>query len=127
MNRNLASALVLTGTAAAAFALAVCSSAGAYAGDITIDPTPFVSTRDRAEVAAEVAGQGEALRLATSEAAMQAMTRPASGYTAAQAKADYILRRDEVNALTSEDSGSFYLAHTARAVAHDVILAGPDE
>jgi hypothetical protein len=128
MNRNLASALALAGTAAAAFAFGVLSPVTASADEITIDTTPFVSTKTRAEVAAEVAGQGEALRMASSEAAMQAAPLAASDYTAEQAKADYIAARDEVNALTREDSGSFYLTQSTQPAADaDVILAGSPE
>ena len=128
MNRNLASALALIAAAAAAFAFAALSPAIVYAGDITIDTTPFVGMKTRAEVAAEVADQGEALRLSSSEAAMQATALPASDYTSQEAKAEYIAARDEVNALTREDSGSFYLTQSTQPAADaDVILAGSPE
>lgn len=111
MNRHLESSLIITGTAAAAFALAAITSTGAYADDITIDTTPFVSTKTRAEVRAEVMGQGEQLRLAYGEwpsdmngASFQ------SGLTRNQVRNEYMASRDEVKALTGEDSGSSYLA-----------------
>ena len=46
MNRNLASTLTITATAAAAFALAAMASSNAYADDITVDNTPFVSEQN---------------------------------------------------------------------------------
>ena len=71
MNRNLASILTITTTTAAAIlAVAAMTSGTAYADDITVDNTPFVSTKTRAEVRAEVMGQAEALRTASSEWSM---------------------------------------------------------
>jgi hypothetical protein len=66
MNRNLASTLAVTATAAAALALAALASSKAYAEDITIDPTPFVSSKTRAEVRAELMGMSDAERRAYS-------------------------------------------------------------
>lgn len=57
MNRNLASALTIGATAAAAVAVAALGPAKAYADDITIDTTPFVSSKSRAEVQAELMRQ----------------------------------------------------------------------
>ena len=126
MNRNLASALAITTTAAAALAFAAIASGNAYADDITIDNTPFVSTKTRAEVRAELMGLPEAVRNANSEWSMQLnqTPQPNSGYTRAQAKAEYIAARREVNALNAEDSGSFYFATLPRSVDHSIIMAG---
>ena len=125
MNRNLASILTITTTTAAAIlAVAAMTSGTAYADDITVDNTPFVSTKTRAEVRAEVMGQAEALRTASSEWSMNQASRPNSAYTSAQAKADYIASRSEVHALTAEDSGSSYLARLPRHMSTGVILAG---
>ena len=126
MNRKLASALTITSTAAAVFAFAAIASGNAYADDITIDNTPFVSSKTRAEVRAELMGQSEALRTASSEWSMQLnqASQPTSGYTSAQAKADYIAARREVNALNAEDSGSSYFATLPRSVDHSIIMAG---
>jgi hypothetical protein len=126
MNRILASALTITTTAAAVLAVAAMATGTAYADDITIDPTPFVSTRTRAEVRAEVMGQSEALRIASSEWTMQSSPalQPDSAYTRAQAKADYLASRREVNAFTSEDSGSSYLAKLPRHMSSGVVVAG---
>jgi hypothetical protein len=126
MNRKLASTLSITSTAAAIFAVAAIASGSAYADDITIDTTPFVSTKTRAEVRAEVMGQAERLRIASSELSMQSYQAPmaASGYTRAQAKADYIAARDQVKALNAEDSGSSYLAAMQRGMHANVMVAG---
>jgi hypothetical protein len=127
MNRNFASTLALTTTAAAAFALAALASGNAYADDITIDNTPFVSSRTRAEVQAEVMGQGEVLRMANSEWSTQSnhASLPHSDFSREQAKAEYIASRREVNALNAEDSGSSYFASLPRRV-HGNIVAGTD-
>ena len=126
MNRKLASTLTIVSTAAAAFAFAAIASGNAYADDITVDKTPFVSTRTRAEVQAEVMGQSQALRLASSEWSMQSnqAALPHSDFTRAQAKAEYIAARREVNAFNSEDSGSSYLARLPRTVDATLIVAG---
>jgi hypothetical protein len=127
MNRNLASTLALTTTAAAAFVLAALASGNAYADDITIDKTPFVSSKTSAEVQAEVMGQAEALRMAHSEWSTQSDHASVlqSHFTSAQAKAEYIASRGEVNALNGEDSGSSYFAKLPRRV-HNNIVAGTD-
>lgn len=49
MNRNLAFALATGAIAAAALAVAAIASSKAYAEDSTIDPTPFVGSKSRAE------------------------------------------------------------------------------
>lgn len=109
MNRNLKSSLVITGTAAAAFALAAMTGA-AYADDITIDPTPFVSTKSRAEVRAEVLGKAEQIRMAHGEGAPEMNHAPfRSTLTRAQVRDDYLASRDQVDAFNGEDSGSAYL------------------
>lgn len=103
MNRKLATALVLTAAAAAGNAFA----GNGLAGDITIDTTPFVSSKTRAEVQAEV-GQVRGV----SPWSMQ--YNPLAGYKGDRTRADvtseYIASRNQVAALTSEDSGSAYLA-----------------
>lgn len=125
MNRKLASALSITVTAAASLAAAAIASGNAYADDITIDTTPFVSTKTRAEVRA--GAMGPSLTSAASEWAMQMndATTPRSAYTRAQARAEYISARDEVNSRNAEDSGSSYLATLRRDIGNAVITAGP--
>jgi hypothetical protein len=125
MNRKLASALSITITAAAGLAAAAIASGNAYADDITIDTTPFISTRTRAEVRAEAMGQS--LTSAASEWAMQFNYAPASQstYTRAQATAEYIAARNEVHSRNAEDSGSSYFATLRRAMDPAIITAGP--
>ena len=125
MNRNLASTLSIVSTAAAAFAFAAIASGNAYADDITIDPTPFVSTKTRAEVRSEVLGRAEQLRMANSEWPTEMNPPFHSTVTRAQVKDDYIASRREVNALNGEDSGSSYLASLPRR-SHNVIMAGSE-
>lgn len=127
MNRKLATTLTIASTAAAAFAFAAITSGNAYADDITIDPNPFVSTRTRAEVQAEVMGQAEALRMASSEWGTQlnTATLPQSTVTRTQVQQEYITTRNEVNALNAEDSGSSYLASLPRR-GGGLIMAGSE-
>jgi hypothetical protein len=109
VNRNLASVLSLAATAAAAVAVAIASGS-AYADDITVDPTPFVSTKSRAEVRAELLGQASAVRTSASEWSLQDNQVPLikSSYTSQQAMAEYKVSRDLVRALNGEDSGSAF-------------------
>jgi hypothetical protein len=127
MNRKLATTLTIVSTATAAFAFAAMASGNAYADDITIDPTPFVSSRTRAEVQSEVMGQAEALRIASSEWSMQqnAEVLPQSAVTRAQVIKEYIATRHEVNALNAEDSGSSYLASLPRRSSR-LVVAGSE-
>ena len=123
MDRNLASTLTITATAAAAFALAALASSNAYADDITVDNTPFVSSKTRAEVQAEVIGQD--MTIASSEWAgqMNEPRRTMSDLTRAQSTAEYLSARREVSALNAEDSGSSYFATLPRRVDGSVIMA----
>ena len=125
MNRKLASALSITITAAAGLAAAAIASGNAYADDITIDTTPFISTKTRAEVRAEVMGQS--LTSAASEWAMQLnhAPQPQSAYTREQVTAEYIAARNEVNSRNAEDSGSSDFATLRRGMSAAVITAGP--
>ena len=125
MQRHFASALTLaTATAAVACAAAIASG-NAYAEGPIIDNTPFVSTRTRAEVQAELMGQRHLLSAAAGEWAMQnnQASQPMSGYTRAQAKAQVQAARAEVSALTSEDSGSSYFARAASRSSAGTVVA----
>jgi hypothetical protein len=126
MNRKLASVLTVTTTAAALFAVAAIASGNAYADDITIDPTPFVSSKSRAEVRAEFLGQS-ALERNASEWSMQLNqpAQPNSAYTREAAQAEYIASRDEVNARNSEDGGSSYFATLPRGKDTTLVMGGP--
>jgi hypothetical protein len=100
MNRKLATALVLAAAAAAG---------NAFADDITIDTTPFVSSKTRAEVQGEL---GQFKRAGTSPWSMQ--YNPLAKFTSDTSRADvtaqYLASRIQVAAFNSEDSGSAYLA-----------------
>jgi hypothetical protein len=129
MNRKLASALAVTGTfaIATASALTLVVTRSAYADDITIEATPFVSTRSQAEVQAEVTGQAERLRIASSEEAMQQndVYRVKSSYTAEQARSDYLAQRAAPVAMTGEDSGSVQLAKARSGASASPGVAPP--
>jgi len=117
MERNLASILALAGTATISVTLAALAPADAYADDISIDNTPFSSSRSRAEIRAELLGQPAAWKMNADELAMQrnhlAPVRSVS--TREQVKAEYKASRDDVNRLLGEDSGSSYFARSALA------------
>lgn len=109
MNRNAVFALVLAAAATTAFA-----------GDITIDTTPFVSTKTRAEVQAQLQQRGPNV--------WSTQYNPLAQFRAersrAEVVAEYLASRREVAALTAEDSGSAYLARSRDARADAVRLAG---
>ena len=109
MNQRIASGLAFaaTATAGAIAAAAIIASGKAYADDITIDDTVFVSSRTRAEVRGEVLQHPELV----------------SGYSREQARLDYQMARDEVKAITSEDSGSAYFARRPMGMDR-TLLAG---
>jgi len=127
MKRHIASALSMgTTTIAAVFAVAAIASGNAYADDITIDTTPFVSSRTRAEVHAEAMGQAAQGRTDEWSLNHNDPSLPTSGYTREQAVADYKGSRQYVNALYGEDSGSAYLmkfAARARASMSTTAMA----
>jgi hypothetical protein len=123
MNRNLASTLTIAATAAAALALAAMACNNAYADDITVDNTPFVSSKTRAEVQAEVTGQDMSIASGEWAAQMNEPRQTISDLTRAQVTAEYLAARREVSALNGEDSGSFYFAMMPRRVDGSVITA----
>jgi hypothetical protein len=122
MTRNVASALGFGATVAAAAlaATATIVSGNVHAdiianGEISVDNTPFVSTRTRSEVKGELMGQADLVRTGASEWAMQHDQASAfkSAYTREQAKAEYKAARSEVMALTAEDGGALYFKRPA--------------
>lgn len=126
MNQRSASFLAIASTVAAFGFAAAIASGKAYAGDITIDPTVFVSTLSRAEVKADVMAHRDAVSAARGEGIMQAgdTPLPAIMLTRAQVRSDYVAARDEVRALTAEDSGSTWLARRAMPAEGGVRIAG---
>jgi uncharacterized protein DUF4148 len=115
MNRKLSSILTITTTAAAVFAVAAIASGNAYADDITIDNTHFVSSKTRAEVRAEVLAQSLTSASGEWRKQLNDPTPIKSAYTRQQARDEYIAARDEVNARNAEDSGSSYVAGLPRS------------
>ena len=111
MNRNIASALAMgTAIAAAAVAVAFIASGTAHADDITIDKTPFVSSMSRDEVSAQLKVPYPG---GNPWAGRYDMFQIKSATTSAQVTGEYERSRDEVNALTGEDSGSAYFVKSA--------------
>ncbi|HXE48270.1 MAG TPA: DUF4148 domain-containing protein [Ramlibacter sp.] len=99
MNRNFALIAV--------FAAAATTSA--FADDITIDPTPFVSTRARAEVQAELA-QYKQEGVNPWSISYNPLKYFHSEKSREQVQQEFVASRDAVKAMTGEDSGSAYLA-----------------
>jgi hypothetical protein len=98
-------------------AFAALASAAARADDITIDNTPFQSSRTRAEVQAELAHFRSS---GVNPWSMQynQLAGFNSGNTRAQVQAEYLAERNQVAAMSGEDSGSAYLRQ------HGTTLAG---
>ena len=117
MNRYLVTTLVAIAAAAAT------ASGPAFADDLaTFRGTPFTSSKSRAEVTAEL----QQFRRQGVNPWAQNFDQLAgfrSSVTRAQVTADYLANRDQVDALTGEDSGSAYLAQRAVETAAPV-LAG---
>jgi hypothetical protein len=115
MNRKIATALVLAAAAV---------TGTAFADDITIDNTSFHGTRTRAEVLAELA-QYKASGVNPWSTQYSPLKTFRSARSRADVVADYLASRDEVTALTREDSGSAYLAQAGgRYAAPSTTLAG---
>ncbi|MEO7547848.1 MAG: DUF4148 domain-containing protein [Ramlibacter sp.] len=113
MNRHIASALVL---ATAAFA------GSAFADDITVDTTPFNSTRSRVQVQAEL-GQFKKAGTSVWSTQYNPLASFRSETSRAQVTAAYVAERDTVAAFNGEDSGSAILAQR-RVNNGGVLLAG---
>jgi len=112
MNRRISSVIAFSSSAVAATLAAMAMAGSARADDITIDNTPFVSSKTRDEVKAEFMSQRGQYSSAGYEWAMQHNTQQpfVSTTTRAQVTAEYIASRDQVHAMDSEDSGSASLA-----------------
>lgn len=114
MNRKIASALVIAAAAAAG---------NAFADDITIDTTPFTSTKSRAEVRAEL-DQFQKSGVNPWSTRYNPLAKFQSTNSRAQVVAEYIASRNEVAAFNGEDSGSHYLAQHPAATIGGVRVAG---
>lgn len=106
-------------------AFAALASAAARADDITIDNTPFQSSRTRAEVQAELA-QFRSSGVNPWSTQYNQLVGFNSANTRAQVQAQYLAERNQVAAMSGEDSGSAYLTRLAAAPSrqHGTTLAG---
>jgi hypothetical protein len=108
-----------------AIALACTLATAAFAGDITVDPNPFVSTASRAQVREELAGFRQAGVNPWADDYNQ-LAHYGGTLTRSQVKAGFIGARNEVAAFSGEDSGSMYLARShapARQRANEMARA----
>ena len=117
MNRTFAFALVIAAATAAA-----TGAGNALADDIGVDSTPFHSTATRAEVLAELASF---TRSATSPWTDEYMPLASmhSEQTRGEVRAQYIAARDQVAALTGEDSGSMTMGRVRARALPDTVVA----
>jgi hypothetical protein len=106
----------------AAFACAMAHPGLSLADDITIDPVPFTSSADRAQVRAELDAYKKS-RVNPWSIAYDPLRGFRSSRTRAEVTAEYIAHRDAVAAMTGEDSGSQYLAQLRGGVLPPSYLA----
>jgi hypothetical protein len=107
------------------FAICLAAAGSAFADDITIESTPFVSSRPRAEVIAEMQqARNEGNPWADSYDQLQAFQ---STLTREEVVAEFMLSRDEVQAFNGEDSGSGYLMAARSRGAPVPVLAKASE
>ena len=100
----------------AAALVAALSAGAAFADDITVETTPFVSTKSRAEVQAELQ-QFQRSGVNPWAQNYDQLQSFRSGTTRAQVTAEYLASRNEVSALTGEDSGAAWLATRTNGAA----------
>lgn len=105
MNRKLAYALVV-------FAATAAAAGQAFAETPTIDNTPFVSVKSRSDVQAELAAY-KAAGVNPWSTSYNPLKSFKSSTSRDQVVAEYVAARDQVAAVTGEDSGSAYLAQAS--------------
>ena len=114
--------IAFIGTLVIATAATSAFAGTTYLGDIAVESTPFVSTRTQAEVQAELAQYKQA-GVNPWSTSYNPLKYFRSAKARAQVEQDYLASRDEVRAITAEDSGSSYLAqHRVRGTGSQ--LAG---
>jgi len=126
MNQRLASTFGFGGTVLAATLAAACISGTAHAEYPSVDILNFVGTRTLADVRGEVTGDPALVSTASNEWTTQRSQSqpPRTGLTRAEVRDEYIDARDEVRAMTAEDSGSSWLAQAhARTPATNVVAS----
>lgn len=123
MNHRTASILSFGATLAAAV-LAAATMAGAARAEGPLEqPAPFTGTLTRAQVQAELMqGRHQVSSYASEWISQRGEPQVASGYTRAQARADYIASREEVRAMNAEHGGGGYFAYRPARPA-DTLLA----
>lgn len=115
MNRNLPLAIATGAVATVALlAVAVIASTPAYADDITVEQSPFASSRTRAEVSAELKTPYPG---GNPWSGAYNMFQARSTATSAQVQAEYLTSRDSANAFHGEDSGSVLIMKAQGPVA----------
>jgi hypothetical protein len=114
MNRNFALSLVLAAAAAGP----------AFADDITIEATPFVSTLSRAQVQSELQQfRQSGVNPWADEYNPVASFR--SDRTRAEVTGEFLAERDAVSAMGGEDSGSVYMARREPHARDTQVAATP--
>ena len=106
-----------------AIALSFAAAGTAFADDITIDTTPHAALKSRAEVQAELASykQARVNPWSTSYNPSREIKEPRSrADVMAETKA--AVANGSVAAITSEDSGSTYLAQARRPAAGNTLI-----
>ena len=123
MNQRIASGIAFAGSVAAAMIAAGAMTGNAWADDITMEPTRFVSSRSRAEVRDETLSARKDLLGAGGEIQRQSDTPQPNGssLTRAQVRDEYIAAREEVMARNSEIGSSFGSAPSVRVVMPTVV------
>jgi hypothetical protein len=125
MNQRLASTFGFSGTVVAATLAAACMAGTAHAESPSVDVLNFVGTRTLAEVRGEVIDDRALVSTASNEWTSQ-RTQPQpmdTGLTRADVRAEYLESRDEVRAMTAEDSGSSWLAQAHTPVPATSVVA----
>ncbi|HVX91005.1 MAG TPA: hypothetical protein VHC20_05275 [Candidatus Paceibacterota bacterium] len=103
-------------TIAIAASLAAATQA-ARADDITVDTTPFVSTKSRSEVQAELR-QFQAADVNVWSTSYTPLKTFHSEKTRAEVRAEFLENRNEAAAFNGEDSGSRHLAEQSTSPRH---------
>jgi hypothetical protein len=107
-------------------AMAVLAAGHACAGEITMDPEPFVSVASRAQVQDELK-QFHAGAANPWSDEYNPLAQFHSSMSRADVTAAYIAARDAVAAFSGEDSGSSYLARAhVPAMRHGTELASAE-
>jgi hypothetical protein len=94
---------------AISLSIALVAAGNAFADDITVDPSPFVSTASRSQVRDELMQSRQAgINIWADDYNPAADFR--SSMSRAEVTAEFLVSRSAVAAFTAEDSGSSYLA-----------------